>query len=66
MGDGVRLVGLALLLHAVGPVVHGLVGPVEVAAFQGLPGLFGLRLPGGDELPDGGHVEEDAVIDMGR
>ena len=45
MRHGERFVGLALLAHALRPVVHGQVRPVVVAFFQLGPGVFEHLLP---------------------
>ena len=64
MRDRERLVGLALLAHAVGPVGYGEVGPVVVAFFQLGPGILQDFLPGlvADQLPKRGGGDLDAIV----
>ena len=68
VGDGEAAVGLALGDDALRPEVHGKVRPVVFAGREGVPGRFELFLPGfmlGDEAPEGGGGEDDAVVEIG-
>ena len=64
VGDGERLVGLALLAHAVGPIGHGEMRPVVVALLELGPGVLQQLLPGlvAEELPERRGGDLDAVV----
>ena len=51
VGDGERLIRLALLPHSLGPVVHGDVAPIVFTLLESLPILLGFVFPNGDDLP---------------
>ena len=66
MRDRKRLIGLARRAHPFRPVGHGDVAPVEVAFLQALPVFPRLGFPDGEQLPQGGHAQDDAVVDPVR
>lgn len=61
VGDGEAAVGPAGFRYAVWPVAHGLVSPVEFAAFQLIPRLL-CFWPTWEKVVKRGCVEKDAVI----
>jgi len=67
MRDGEALVSLALLTHALGPVVHGQVRPVVVAFFQLGPGVLEHLLPGlvAEQRPQRRGADLHAVVVVG-
>src|SRR2546430_13814364 len=64
MSDGVGFVRLTLFAYPLRPVVHRLVRPVVIASRQRPPTLFGFCLPRRHQLPQGGHIDQHAVINM--
>ena len=59
---------LALGHYTLGPQMHSQVRPVVVALYQLVPNLLALFLPWfvlWHEAPEGGEVDDDAIVEVG-